>query len=101
MAIYLQYEDIKGNVTAEGYQDHIALQTVNFGVSRRVSMEPGNISNREFNHPVLSEISLNKTIDRSGGIYTQCGSGAETEFSRGWWGKSGRESKPGTDKIGL
>ena len=65
MAIYLEYEGIKGNVTAEGYKDHIEINTVDFGVCREISMEPGKLSNRESGHPVLSEISLNKTIDGS------------------------------------
>ncbi|MBN4080608.1 type VI secretion system tube protein Hcp [Beggiatoa alba] len=43
----------------------MALQSLDFGVSRRVSMEQGNLSNRESHRPVLSEISLTKTIDRS------------------------------------
>ncbi len=65
MAIYLDYEGIKGNVTAEGYEGHIAINTVDFGVYREISMEPGKLSNREFGRPILSEISLSKTIDGS------------------------------------
>jgi len=65
MAIYLEYEDIKGNVTAEGYKDHIAINTVDFGSCREISMEPGRLSNREVGRPILNEISLSKTIDAS------------------------------------
>ncbi len=65
MAIYLLYEGIKGNVTADGYKDHIAVQSVQFGVGRGISMEAGNISNRESTRPSLSEISLTKEADNS------------------------------------
>jgi len=65
MAIYLEHEGIKGNVTADGYKDHISIQTVDFGVSRGISMEPGNLSNREYTRPTFSEISLTKILDSS------------------------------------
>ena len=65
MAIYLQYDGIKGNVTADGYKDHIAVDSVSFGVSRGISMEAGNLSNRESTRPSLSEISLSKAADNS------------------------------------
>lgn len=65
MAIYLEYEGVKGNVTADGFKDLIAVQTVDFGVSRGVSMVPGNLSNRETTRPTLSEISLTKIMDIS------------------------------------
>ncbi len=65
MAIYLQYDGIKGNVTAEGYRDHIAVQSVQLGVSRGISMEAGNMSNRESTRPSLSEVVITKVADNS------------------------------------
>jgi type VI secretion system secreted protein Hcp len=65
MAIYLEYEGIKGNVTADGYKDHIAIDSVQFGVGRGISMEAGNLSNRESTRPSLSEITLTKAADNS------------------------------------
>jgi len=65
MAIYLEYEGIKGNVTAEGYKDHISVNSVHFGVGRGISMEPGNLSNREATRPTISEINLTKAADNS------------------------------------
>ncbi|MDH5354104.1 MAG: type VI secretion system tube protein Hcp [Gammaproteobacteria bacterium] len=65
MAIYLEYQGIKGNVTAEGYKDHIAVQSVQFGIGRGISMEAGNLSNRESTRPSLSEINLTKVADNS------------------------------------
>ncbi len=65
MAIYLEYEGIKGNVTAESYEDHISVLTVDFGVGRGISMEAGNMSNRESTRPSLSEVVLTKVADNS------------------------------------
>ena len=65
MAIYLEYQGIKGNVTAVGYKDHIAVQSVQFGIGRGISMEAGNLSNRESTRPSLSEINLTKVADNS------------------------------------
>lgn len=65
MAIYLEYEGIKGNVTAEGYKDHISVQSFQFGVGRGISMEAGNMSNREASRPSLSEITVTKAADTS------------------------------------
>jgi len=65
MAIYLEYEGIKGNVTADGYKDHIGILSVQFGVGRGVSMEVGKMSNRESTRPSLSEISVTKEADNS------------------------------------
>lgn len=65
MAIYIEYEGIKGNVTAEGYKDHISASSIQFGVGRGISMEPGKLSNREATKPTISEITLTKTADTS------------------------------------
>lgn len=65
MAIYLEYEGIKGNVTAEGYKDHLSVDSVQFGVGRGISMEPGNLSNREATRPTISEITVSKPADNS------------------------------------
>lgn len=65
MAIYLDYEGIKGNVTADGYVGHIAVLTCQFGVGRGISMEPGNLTNREATRPTVSEVTLTKTADNS------------------------------------
>ncbi len=47
MAIYIEYEGIKGNVTAVGYKNPIAVSSLAFGMLRGISMEAGNMSNRE------------------------------------------------------
>lgn len=65
MAIYLKFGNVKGNVTAEGYAGQIAVSFLSFSVSRNVSMETGNLSNRESSKPALSRISITKVADNS------------------------------------
>lgn len=65
MAIYLEYDGIKGNVTADGYKNHIAVLSVDFGVGRGISMEAGNLSNRESTRPSVSEVTITKVADNS------------------------------------
>lgn len=65
MAIYLKFGNVKGNVTADGYAGQIALTSVEFETSRNVSMETGNLSNRESSKPILSRIIVFKQGDSS------------------------------------
>ncbi len=65
MAIYLDYEGIKGNVTAEGYEGMIALKYFKFNVTRKISMEPGAMANRENALPELSTVYIEKFSDVS------------------------------------
>lgn len=65
MAIYMKYDGIDGNVTADGYAGHIAINDVNFSVGRGITMEAGNMSNREATRPTISEITLTKFADTS------------------------------------
>ena len=65
MAIYLDHETIDGNVTAAGYEKHIKIESFQFGVGRGISMEAGNMSNREATRPSLSEVVLGHKTDTS------------------------------------
>lgn len=65
MAIYLQFEGVKGNVTAEGYKDHISVDSLSFNGRRHVSMETGNLTNREVSRPALNAVTLSKKADTS------------------------------------
>jgi len=65
MAIYLDYEDIKGNVAAKGYKGMINLRHFKFGVSRKISMKPGEMENRENTRPILSIVEIEKYADVS------------------------------------
>ncbi|WP_018277157.1 type VI secretion system tube protein Hcp [Teredinibacter turnerae] len=65
MAIYIEWEGIEGNVTADGYSKHMSVDTFSFGVGRSITMEVGNCANREANRPAFSEITLTKLADNS------------------------------------
>ena len=65
MAIYIEYEGIKGNTTADGYASHITVSSLQFGVGRGISMEAGNIANREATRPSISEVTFTKQADIS------------------------------------
>lgn len=94
MAIYLKFGSVKGNVTAEGYAGQIAVSSVSFGVSRNVSMEAGNLSNRESAKPTLTEITITKVADNS----------VAAIFKEALTGSAGQEAvltfvRTGTDKV--
>lgn len=63
MAIYLDYEGVKGSVTAEGYKEMIELRHFKFGVFRKISMEPGRMANRESAQPTFSTLHIEKRMD--------------------------------------
>ena len=65
MAIYLDFESIKGNVTAVGFEQCVAINSVKFGVKRPITMEAGKMANREVGKPTLSTVTLSKTADNS------------------------------------
>ncbi len=65
MAIYLQYDGIKGNATAEGYKDHISIISAKLSIDQNISMETGNTANRMSSRPRLSELLLVKIADGS------------------------------------
>ncbi|WP_086931496.1 Hcp family type VI secretion system effector [Agarilytica rhodophyticola] len=63
--IFIEYDGIKGNATADGYKDHIRVDSLQFGVGRGISMEPGNLANREATRPSLSEVTFTHKTDNS------------------------------------
>lgn len=65
MAIYVLWEGIKGNVTADGYADHMAIDSFSFGIGRGITMEAGNMANREASRPSVSEVVISKPADNS------------------------------------
>ena len=63
MAIYMEYEGLKGNVTASGYEGMIQLDFFAFGLRRKVSMQAGELANREVAKPAFSIIATGKRLD--------------------------------------
>ncbi|XZE52072.1 type VI secretion system tube protein Hcp [Planctomycetaceae bacterium SH139] len=61
--IVLKFQkEIKGDSTASGYQDHIILESVEFGAARSIIIPTGKTA-RESGHPSFSEISCAKKFD--------------------------------------
>jgi len=65
MAIYMKIKGIDGHVTTKGYENWIELQNFNFNVSRNLSTTTGNVADRERTKPTLSELTINKEIDKT------------------------------------
>lgn len=65
MAIYLSYEGIFGNASAEEYKGHISLFSTHFNIQRSISMEVGSMCNRENSCPKFSEVTIMKEADSS------------------------------------
>lgn len=63
--IFIEYKDIPGNSTAEGYEKQIRVDSFQFGIGRGITMEPGNLSNREATRPSLSEVTFTHKTDSS------------------------------------
>ncbi|MFL0809007.1 MAG: type VI secretion system tube protein Hcp [Agarilytica sp.] len=63
--IFIEYEGIEGNATAKGYEKHIRVDSLQFGVGRGITMEPGNLANREATRPSLSEVTFTHKTDNS------------------------------------
>ncbi len=77
MAIYMEYEGIKGNVTAKGYEGMIALDSLVFGVHRNISMKTGEMANREGTKPSFSIIVIEKRLDSASvGIFREAVAGS-------------------------
>lgn len=65
MAIYMQMDKIKGNVTAEGHKEWIELSSFQMGVGRAISTAVGKAKDREASAPSISEITVSKIMDES------------------------------------
>ena len=65
MAIFMEFEGIEGNVTAEGFAKQIQLESMQWGAGRALTMETGRMSNREATRPSLSEVSVTKLLDKA------------------------------------
>ncbi len=76
MAIYMEYDGIKGNVTAKGYEGMIALDSLVFGIHRNIRMKTGEVANREGSKPLFSIIVIEKRLDSASvGIFREAVAG--------------------------
>ncbi len=65
MTTYMKIDGIDGDVTAKGHENWISLNSIDFSVKRQLSTDPGRISDRESSRPSISEITINKKMDKS------------------------------------
>lgn len=65
MPIYMNYNDIKGDATADGHAGWIELSSFQWGVGRGISSPTGGSADRESSAPSVSEIVVTKAQDIS------------------------------------
>jgi type VI secretion system secreted protein Hcp len=63
MPIYMKYDGIDGDVTAEGHEKWIELGSFQWGVGRGISSPTGASADRESSAPSISEIVVTKNQD--------------------------------------
>ena len=63
--IYMNYGDIKGEVTASDHQSWIEITSFQFGVGRGISSPTGSSADREASAPSISEIVITKAMDKA------------------------------------
>jgi type VI secretion system secreted protein Hcp len=63
MAIFVKYGANNGEVTADGYEKWMEVQSIQWGVGRGISAGVGGGSKREATAPSVSEITVTKTMD--------------------------------------
>ncbi|MBL8896679.1 MAG: type VI secretion system tube protein Hcp [Planctomycetes bacterium] len=73
MPIYMNFNNlgIKGNVTAEGHQDWIELNSCQWGVGRGISSPTGASADRESSAPSVSEVVVTKQWEFSSPLLIQ------------------------------
>jgi len=65
MPIYMQIQGIDGDVTAKGYEKWIALDSVNFGVTRDIKTRTGNTHDREATLPTVGEMAVGMEMNKT------------------------------------
>jgi type VI secretion system secreted protein Hcp len=63
MPIYVNYNNIKGDVTAEGHENWIEVNSFEWGANRAISSPTGGSSDRESSAPMVREIVVTKPTD--------------------------------------
>lgn len=63
MPIYMKYDGIDGDVTADGHEKWIELNSFQWGVGRGISSPTGGSADRESSAPSISEIVVTKQQD--------------------------------------
>ena len=65
MPIYMDYDGVKGSVTAAGHEKWIELHSCQLGTNRHITSPTGRGENREASAPSVSEIVVTKSTDEA------------------------------------
>ena len=65
MPIYMKFEGVDGDVTAEGHEKWIELSSFQAGIGRHIGVPTGRHAEREASAPSVSEIVVTKLADTS------------------------------------
>ena len=69
MPIYMKCEEVKGEVTAEGYKDTVEVLSFQYGAGMPVTApSTSNTGKRTEGHVSLSEITISKMVDNASGV---------------------------------
>ncbi len=71
MAIYMNYNNIKGDVTETGHPSWIELSSFQWGMGRGISSTVGSSADRESSAPSVSEVVVSKDNDVATGKLMQ------------------------------
>src|SRR5437868_12112471 len=63
MPIYMNYDSVPGDATADGHEKWIELNSFQWGVGRGISSPTGSSADRESSAPSVSEITVTKVTD--------------------------------------
>lgn len=63
MAIYMKFDGVDGDVTAEGHEKWIDCGSLQWGVGRSIRTPTGSSQEREASAPQVSEVTITKSMD--------------------------------------
>lgn len=71
MAIFMQFEGIKGNVSAKDHDKWIELSSCSFSASRGIGSPTGRSADRKASVPSITELLITKECDESSALLFQ------------------------------
>jgi type VI secretion system secreted protein Hcp len=71
MAIYIDFEGIKGDATHSKHKKWLDIESLQWGVGRAIMTPSGSAQNREASEPSVSEVTVTKRMDSSSALLFQ------------------------------
>ena len=65
MPLYMKYGSFKGSVTSANFKEWIELSSLSVGIARNIRSSDGRGKDRSADQPMVSEVSISKTMDES------------------------------------